>query len=203
VFGLFRYGWGAEEATGIEWHTNDPDTDPWMWRIRVLDERNDISYGKVFFKKAGYITREWAPYFLAARRGTLTFQEEYAGGTLSQHAKRIYETVAEHGALPSDGIKHFAGFSREEKSKFDRALTELQMKLYLTICGEQVKITKTGEPYGLSSTVLCTFERFWGEDAVEAAARIGAEGAVAALTARIWKLNPSADAAKIGRFIRG
>ena len=69
VFNLFRYGWGAEEETGIQWHTDDPDTDPWQWRIRDLSERNDIAYSKVFFRKAGYITKEWYPFFLAARRG--------------------------------------------------------------------------------------------------------------------------------------
>ena len=66
VFGLFRYGWGAEEETGIQWHTDDPNTDPWQWRIRVLNERDDIAYAKVFFRKAGYITKNgihtfWLP----------------------------------------------------------------------------------------------------------------------------------------------
>ena len=49
VFGLFRYSWGAEEETGIHWHTGDSDTDPWQWRIRVLSERDDVAYSKIFF----------------------------------------------------------------------------------------------------------------------------------------------------------
>ncbi len=53
----------------IAWHTEDPETDPWEWRIRVLDEYTDIAYGKLFFRKSGYITKEWYPYFLAVRRG--------------------------------------------------------------------------------------------------------------------------------------
>ena len=31
----------------------DPETDPWEWRIRVLDERDDIAYAKLFYKKSG------------------------------------------------------------------------------------------------------------------------------------------------------
>ena len=50
VFGLFRYGWGAEDESSIHWHTGDPETDPWEWRMRVLNERSDIAYSKVFFR---------------------------------------------------------------------------------------------------------------------------------------------------------
>ena len=81
VFGLFRYGWGADD--GLEWHTDNPETDPWLWRIRVLEERNDIVYSKLFFKKAGFITKEWYPYFLAARREGKVFEEEYYYGKIS------------------------------------------------------------------------------------------------------------------------
>ena len=148
VFGLFRYGWGAEEETGVDWHSGDPDTDPWEWRIRVFAERNDIVYSKLFFKKAGYITREWYPYFLAARRGNRTFEDDYYDGYISNHAKRIYETVVENGRLPVYRIKQIARFSRDDKSKFDSALTELQMKMYLTICDIYYDVSQAGKPFG-------------------------------------------------------
>ena len=172
VFGLFRYGWGAEEETGIEWHTNDPDTDPWQWRIRVLSERNDIAYSKVFFRKAGYITKEWYPYFYAARRGNKTLDDEYADGIISNFAKRIYNVVSANERLPVDEIKRLAGFSREDKSKFDNALTELQMKMYLTICEIFYKVSQKGETYGFSSTMFCTTEQFWGEEIIHKAVGI-------------------------------
>ena len=61
--------------------------------MRVLDERGDIAYAKLFFKKSGYIIKEWYPYFLAARRGGNTFDEAYKDGTISHLAKRIYDVV--------------------------------------------------------------------------------------------------------------
>ena len=100
VFGLFRYGWGAEDESSIYWHTGDPETDPWEWRMRVLNERKDIAYSKIFFRKAGYITKEWYPYFLAARRGRKSFEEMYADGIYSNYAKRIYELLRENESLP-------------------------------------------------------------------------------------------------------
>jgi hypothetical protein len=203
VYGLFRYGWGAEEETGIHWHTGNPDTDPWEWRMRVLDERDDIAYAKVFSKKAGYITKEWYPYFLAARRASREFEDDYSDGTVSHNAKRIYDAVTENGSLPLEGIKSAAGFGKADKYKFDSALNELQMKLYLTMRGRQTKITQTGEVSGWSSTVFCTTEAFWPPDVFERAAGINTDDAINKIKARILSLNPNAQEKKIYKFIKG
>ena len=216
VICLFRYGWGAEEETGVVWHTGDPDTDPWEWRMRVLNERNDIAYAKVFFKKAGYITKDWYPYFLAARRGVgsvgvgssgvsgnTAFQDEYADGTISHFAKRIYETVVANISLPAHEIKRRAGFKREDAPRFDSALNELQMKLYLTICGLEQKLSRAGEEYGWHSTVFCTPETFWPPEVFERAAALTSGEAVDALAERIFNLHPEADPGKVYKFIKG
>lgn len=171
--------------------------------MRVLDERNDIAYGKVFFKKSGYITREWAPYFIAVRRGNASFEEEYSSGTISNYAKRIYSVVVEHGTLPLHGIKDLIGFEKEDKAQFDRALVELQMKMYLTMCGRQHKVSQKGEEYGWSSTVFCTTESFWGADVFALAARLDKDEAIEAITAQVFSLNPEAAPKKVLKFIMG
>ena len=203
VFGLFRYGWGAEEETGIEWHTDNAETDPWLWRMRVLDEHKDIAYAKVFFKKAGYITREWYPYFLAARRGNKQFEDDYADGIISYAAKRIYDTVTKNESLPLHEIKRLAGFSREDKSKFDGALNDLQMRMYLTIHSIKQQMSSKGTEYGWSVTHFSTTEVFWGEDMFRQAASIGADEAVETISKRILELNPLAQKKKIIKFIKG
>ena len=218
VFNLFRYGWagrsadaellayateGAEEETGIQWHTDDPDTDPWQWRIRVLSERSDIAYSKLFFRKAGYITKEWYPYFYAARRGDKIFEDEYLSGVFSNYAKRVYDAVSENNCLSLQDIKRIAGFSREDKSKVESALTELQMKMYLTICDIHYKISQKGEEYGFSTTVFSTTESFLGDDVLNIAANIKENEAVEVISERILSLNPSARKDKINKFIKG
>jgi len=202
VFGLIPFDWNEEPPDSpIRWHTDDPDTDPWVWRMRVLNERSDIAYAKVFFRKGGYITKEWYPYFLAARREGFSFEDAYFNGSISQVAKRIYEAVSEYGSLPLHEIKRLAGFSREEKSKFDRALTELQMKLYLTVCGEHQRLSQMGMPHGMPSTTFCTTEHFWGKDVFHQAEQISAEDAIQAITKRVFALNPAADEKKVLKFI--
>ena len=204
VFGLLEYGWDKEPPDSVvRWHTGDPETDPWEWRMRVLDERGDIAYAKVFFKKAGYITKEWYPYFLAARRKGNTFEDEYSDGKISHFAKRIYDVVAEYDSLPVHEIKQIAGFMREDKSKFDSALTELQMRMYLTMCGRQQKTSHKGGNNAWASTVFCTTEAFWGGDVFKEAIKISADEAADRITEQVFKLNPAANKKKVERFIRG
>lgn len=205
IFSLIPWNWNEEPPydTPVEWHTEDPETDPWEWRMRVLDDRSDVAYGKVFFKKSGYITKDWVSYFIAARRGKLSFDEAYASGTISYSAKRIYNAVLDNEVLSLPDIKQVAGFGKEEKSNFDRALVELQMKMYLTICGRQQRISRYGEEYGWSSTVFSTTERFWGEAVFEKATMLSKDEAVKAITKQVLALNPEAQSKKVLKFIMG
>ena len=203
VFGLFNYGWGAEDESQLYWHTGDPETDPWEWRMRVLNERNDIAYSKVFYRKAGYITKEWYPYFLAARRKSKSFDEMYADGIYSNYVKRIYEILRENDSLPLHEIKLLGGFDKEDASKFDKALTDLQMGLFITMSGMQQKVSRVGIEYGWFSTVFCTVERFWSENVFKEAAKIKENKAAEKITERILELNPPADEKKIIKFIKG
>jgi len=205
IYAIIDWGWNESPPykTPVAWHTGKPETDPWEWRMRVLEERSDIAYAKLFFKKSGFITKEWYPYFLAARRESLTFDEAYDGGTISHFAKRIYDVVADSGALPTHMIKQLAGFSREDKAGFDRALTELQMKMHLTMCGCQQKKTMLGKEFAWASTVLTTTESFFDKSIFEEADSISKEAAFEKIKEQILKLNPSASDNKIKKFIYG
>jgi len=101
-------------------------------------------------------------------------------------------------------IKTRGEFGRDEKSKFDSALTELQMRLYLTICGTNRRRNNKGEEYGWNSTMFCTTEQFWEHTDVFARAEVLSEdGAFAAICERVLKLNPNADEKKMRKFAYG
>ena len=205
IFSVVSFSWNEipPYETSVRWHTGDPDTDPWEWRIRVLNERDDIAYSKLFFKKSGYITKQWYPYFLAARREDISFETAYQNGTISRSAKRIYDVVQAHGQLPVHDIKRLAGFGKAEKSAFDNALTQLQMKMYITMCASRQKISRLGYEYGWSSTVFCLTDDFFGSDVFSYARNISKEKSAKVITDQIYKLNPDANEKKINRFIYG
>ena len=196
VFALSRF-FGEE----ICWHTQQQKTDPWEWRMKVLHEKKDIAYGKFFFKKSGYITQEWYPYFYRIRRGNRELEEEYSAGNVTSYAKRIYELLVEYRELPLHLIKQYGGFSKEDKSKFDSAITELQMNFYITMCGNARKKSKKGEEYGWSSTVFCLTEDFFEGDVIKKALALSYEEAYENLEKQIFLLNPWADLGKVKKFI--
>ncbi len=204
VFGLIKHGWNEQPPDSpLRWHTGDAEHDPWVWRVRVLEERDDIAYSKFFFRKGGYITKEWYPYFLAARRGGRSFEDAYMDGLYSRYAQRIYGALLECRVMPVHEMKSYGGFGREDKSQFERALVDLQMGLYITICGLQQKRSKTGEEYGWASTVFCTTEEFWSEDVFAQAAQMTPQQAEDAIMENVYRLNPNARAKRIEKFIYG
>jgi len=205
IYSVLPWSWNEPPpySTPVRWHTGNPDTDPWEWRMRVLEERDDIAYAKLFFKKSGFITREWYPYFLSARRGGMSFEDAYYEGKISNTAKRVYDVICSNGALPLHAIKLVAGFSREDGSKVEAALNSLQMGMFITICGRQQKLSKQGLEYGWHSAVFARVEDFWGEEVIDDSDIIDRDEAIRAITDRILTLNPSADKKKIARFIQG
>lgn len=203
IFALIDYDWTNQDGldTPVKWHCGEADLDPWEWRMRVLEERTDIAYSKVFFKTSGFIARDWYPYFYAVRRKGETFDDAYARGGISHTAKRIYDIVRE-GDVALHEIKALGGFGKGDKSAFDRALVELQMGMYLTMTGRKQKKNKYGIEYGWNSTVFTTVERFWAERDFEIP-ELDAEESYAKIRRQILLLNPGAEERNIRKFIRG
>lgn len=203
-FSLLKYNWdNTPDGYPIVWHTGDMETDPWEWRMRVLNERKDISYGKLFFNKAGFLTKQWAPFFLCARDATRSFVARYEDGMLSHMAKRIYEVVHANGKMALEEIKLEARITKEEKAPFDRALTELQMKMLLSMCGHAQKRNRTGEGYGWFSTVFCQSDVFFGETIMEQARALNKADAIDKIKNQVLKRNHNADEKKTIKFIVG
>ncbi len=207
VFSVIDHGWLEDTPDNpIRWHTGNRETDPWEWRIRVVEDQNDIAYAKVFFHAGGFITKEWYPYFLAARRADsigMSRDAILSSRDLGAAAKRIYEIVSGIDEIPLYEIKEIAGFSSEEKSKFDRGLIELQMRLLVTVCGQRQKVSHDGTPYGWFSTVFCTTENFWDDEVFDEAAGIDQQTAIDTISEQVQRLNPAADPRQVLKFITG
>lgn len=101
--------------------------------------------------------------------------------------------------MPLHRIKAAAGC--DKPSWNDAALTRLQAGLFLTICGETRKVSRTGEPYGWPVSLFCTPEAFFPGDVWEESLRIAPEEACFRIREHIARLNPQADEQAVRRFI--
>lgn len=203
IFALIDYDWITQEAldTPVKWHCGDPEVDPWEWRMRVLEERKDIAYSKVFFKTSGFITWDWYPCFYAVRRNGESFEEVYARGGVSRMAKQIYEIVSA-GETALHEIRALGGFRKDEKAQFDKAMVELQMNFFITMSGRQQKKNKYGMEYGWNSTVFTTVEDFWDQRGF-AIPELDAGESYEKIREQIFRLNPMAEEKTIRKFISG
>ena len=182
----------------IKWYTGDPETDPCEWKYRVMEECSDIAYGKVFFGTSGYITREWYPLFLKVRRQDMSMEDWYDRGKVSQLEKGIYDTIAENKRISQYALKCRFGVTPENTDRFDRAMTNLQKRLFITMCGQEMVKNDAGIEYGWGSTLFCTVEEFWRGDLSQ---EISFREAYQRIHDRILKINPDADEKTIRKFI--
>jgi hypothetical protein len=196
IFSLCKYF-----SEGLVFHTGDKETDPWEWRIRGITECDDLAYGKLFFNKGGWITKEWFPYFMAVRRECKTFDEMYYEGAISSTAKRIYYSIRNTPDLALHEIKLMVSGDGSEKSDFESVITMLQMKMFITISGQKYKLSKEGKEYGWPVTTFCTTEDFFGEEIFDFSREIGRREAIDKITEQILELNHNAQTKVIEKFI--
>lgn len=89
IYSVINWGWNQRPAydTPVSWHTGNWDTDPWEWRIRVLEEHEDIAYAKLFFKKRVYCKGMDPPVPCRPQKWTDTGRRIY-GRTYQQSCKK-------------------------------------------------------------------------------------------------------------------
>jgi hypothetical protein len=112
---------------------NDPDLSKcWGWKDRSLGEQW-WHYGKLLRRRATLVSLDLLPTFYACSEnfGDLDdYLQEYLDGKLTAEAKRVYEALLEHGPLDTIRLRREVHMSAESaKSRFDRALVELQVGL--------------------------------------------------------------------------
>jgi hypothetical protein len=112
---------------------DDPDISKcWGWKDQALDQRQWY-YGKLLRRRATLVSLEMLPAFYAAsdNLGELDdYLEEYEAGQMTVEAKWICVALLEEGPLDTLELRKKAGLSSSDsKSRFDRALVELQVGL--------------------------------------------------------------------------
>jgi hypothetical protein len=111
----------------------DPDISKcWGWKDQSLGKRWWY-YGKLLRRRATLVSLDVLPAFYACTENygdLLDYLEEYRAGTMTAEAKWIYDALLEYGPLDTIRLRREARMSAESaKSRFDRALVELQVGL--------------------------------------------------------------------------
>jgi hypothetical protein len=189
--------WGMTDES--KWWSGAGD-DPWGWRVRIVEERR-AAYAKLFHRQPSFVSKEWYPYFLAAKRGQASFEDAYALGLMSGEAKRIYELFYGRSVLALHEIKRLGGFAGRPPGRFESALTALQEGMYITVSGMTRMTTLDGRPHSWPVTEYMRAESWAWEGAFEKARAIGRGEACGRILARIREYAPGTDERRALKFV--
>jgi len=130
------------ETPASAWHTG-LDTDPWRWKDRVAEEKR-LAYGCILGKHKGFVSARMYPVFYAAFHPVYSISERQASGTLSQKTGQLWKLFEEKGMLNVSQIRQSLGSG----SGVDSAVQQLQQEYYITVDGNDRKLSAKGEVYG-------------------------------------------------------
>jgi hypothetical protein len=137
---------GDETAESL-WHTG-LDTDPWRWKDRAAEEKR-LAYGCILGGHKGFVTQRMYPIFFAAFHPTLSMPERWVGGTVNLRTWQLWQLFEEKGTLTISLVRQTLGASRKQgASAVDAAIQQLQHEYYITVDGNERKVSAKGEFYG-------------------------------------------------------
>jgi hypothetical protein len=137
----------GDETAESQWHTG-VDSDPWRWKDRAAEEKR-LAYGCILGGHKGFVTQRMYPIFYAAFHPALSMPERWTSGTVSQLTWRLWQLFEENSTLNISQVRKAMGASgKQGASALDTAMQRMQHEYYITVDGNDRKVSTKGEFYG-------------------------------------------------------
>lgn len=198
-------GFSLEERTDPKfWWSDNPKRDPWEWRA-VIARGHEVMYGKVFNKKAGFVSKAWIPYFANFRRDGYDFDALYDDGKAPFRNKQIMDCFMEANEgkmIMSNELKTLAGFGKGGLKGYDGAVAGLMMQTYLCNSDFRKRVNKAGKEFGWDVAQYATPESIWGREFVASAYFETPEQSYERIAQQIKKHFPKATDKQIKKVLK-
>ncbi|ADY37853.1 hypothetical protein Bacsa_3327 [Phocaeicola salanitronis DSM 18170] len=201
-------GFSIEERTAWEYWFSDEEEGPWEWKGPVIREGH-CAYGKLYNKKAGYVSLEWLPHLMNWRRS-----RRYAKDDDTQALDDVVlQTVWGEGSVTVKELRSLLGFARgrgrrrdtdlvdtmqgEGRVSLEPVLTRLMMGMHIVIADFEYNIDRHGRPYGWGVARYTTPEALYGRQD----AGCTPEESFAAIHAHLCRILPGVSEKKLRELI--
>ena len=151
-------GFSIEERTAWGCWFPDEGEGAWEWKGPVIREGH-CAYGKIFNRKAGYVSLEWLPDLMNYRR-SLRYAKDEDTAALDD---MVLQTIACEGGVTVKDLRRMLGFVKgrgrrsaeiqepargEFRISLEPVLTRLMMGLHIVIADFEYCTDRHGRPYG-------------------------------------------------------
>lgn len=162
-----------EERTAPELWFSDEEEGPWEWKGPIIREGH-CAYGKLFNKKAGYVSLDWLPDLMNYRR-TRQYAKDDDTAALDEV---VLQTIWSEGSVTVKELRRLLGFAKGRgkrkatdlvddlptagKISLEPILTRLMMELHIVIADFEYNIDRHGRRYGWGVARYTTPEALYG-----------------------------------------
>ena len=128
----------------------------WEWKGPVI-QKTDCAYGKFFGKKAAFVSKEWLCDFANWKRDGYDFDAAMNDGIGTYEEEYLYSLIDSRHSILSKDLKIQGGYVKphtkqkddwQPRKGFERDITKLQMRGYITTVDFEYEVDKKGNAYG-------------------------------------------------------
>ena len=201
-------GFSIEDQTPARlWFSRDEDG-PWEWKGPVIREGH-CAYGKIFDKKAGYVSLDWLPDLMNYRRSKHYAKDDDTAAL----DDIVLQTIMSEGSATVKELRRLLGFARGRgrrkadypaddmpetgKISLEPILTRLMMGLRIVIADFEYNIDRHGNPYGWGVARYALPEALYGIRN----AQCTPEESYEKILSHLEKLLPDGPQARIRRLV--
>ena len=205
-FGFLPFFTNSIPGFSIEEHT-DPkiwfsdEAGPWEWKGPIIRE-SGCAYGKLFERKAAFVSKEWFPDLANYRRDGYDFDARYEDELASYQDKRLFELVEANAPVLSKRVKELGNYKKGGNKGFDTCITRLQSQCYIIISDFVYLTDKKGKRYGWGVAEYSTPECFMGSDFKGCVYNKSPKESYERIFAHLRKLLPDVSEETLRKFLR-
>ena len=129
------------------WHTGDPDTDPWQWKDRAAREKK-LAYGCILNGQKGFVSSQLYAAFYTAFYPPEPMPVRWAEGLVDRTTWSLWNLFEKQSVVNTFEAHRMLAGNSSSSSRIDNRLQALQAAYYITGAGNARKVSRAGQEYG-------------------------------------------------------
>lgn len=173
----------------------------WEWKGPVI-RQTGCAYGKLFEKKAAFVSAELYRELANCRRDGYDFDARYEDGLAQRRDMELYDLVEKNAPVLSRSLKAMGDYRKGGRTDFDTSMNRLQEQCYIIISDFVYSRDRYGTAYGWGIAEYTTPEQFYGKSFTEHVYNRSPAESRGLILDRLRALLPHAEESVLEKFLK-